>query len=439
MSADTALIKTLDSSTPEFETQLAALLGRRGADDAQALAVAAEVIETVRAQGDQALVAYTSRFDQFEVAGISALQVSAERLQQAYDRADSALIKALEVAAERLRDYHQHQLTDSWQYTDALGNQLGQQVTPLQRVGIYVPGGQAAYPSTVLMNTIPAKVAGVNQIIMVTPAPGGQLNDTVLAAAAIAGVDELFSIGGAQAIAALAWGTETVPAVDKIVGPGNRYVAAAKQLLYGRVGIDMLAGPSEILVIADSSANPDWVAMDLFSQAEHDEMAQAILITPDRDFAQAVAASIARLLPTMPRRSVIESALREHGALVTVENLVEAVTLANRIAPEHLELAVAEPEPLVPQIRNAGAIFVGHYSCEAVGDYCAGPNHVLPTSTTARFSSPLGVYDFQKRTSIIHCSQHGAAELGQIAGVLADAEGLHGHAASARYRGPRAS
>ena len=439
MSADTALIKTLDSSTPEFETQLAALLGRRGADDAQALAVAADVIETVRAQGDQALVAYTSRFDQFEVAGISALQVSAERLQQAYDRADSALIKALEVAAERLRDYHQHQLTESWQYTDALGNQLGQQVTPLQRVGIYVPGGQAAYPSTVLMNTIPAKVAGVNQIIMVTPAPGGQLNDTVLAAAAITGVDELFSIGGAQAIAALAWGTETVPAVDKIVGPGNRYVAAAKQLLYGRVGIDMLAGPSEILVIADSSANPDWVAMDLFSQAEHDEMAQAILITPDRDFAQAVAASIARLLPTMPRRSVIESALREHGALVTVENLVEAVTLANRIAPEHLELAVAEPEPLVPQIRNAGAIFVGHYSCEAVGDYCAGPNHVLPTSTTARFSSPLGVCDFQKRTSIIHCSQRGAAELGQIAGVLADAEGLHGHAASARYRGPRAS
>lgn len=439
MSADTALIKTLDSSTPEFETQLAALLGRRGADDAQALAVAAEVIETVRAQGDQALVAYTSRFDQFEVAGISALQVSAERLQQAYDRADSALIKALEVAAERLRDYHQHQLTDSWQYTDALGNQLGQQVTALQRVGIYVPGGQAAYPSTVLMNTIPAKVAGVNQIIMVTPAPGGQLNDTVLAAAAIAGVDELFSIGGAQAIAALAWGTETVPAVDKIVGPGNRYVAAAKQLLYGRVGIDMLAGPSEILVIADASANPDWVAMDLFSQAEHDEMAQAILITPDRDFAQAVAVSIARLLPTMPRRSVIESALREHGALVTVENLAEAVTLANRIAPEHLELAVAEPEPLVPQIRNAGAIFVGHYSCEAVGDYCAGPNHVLPTSTTARFSSPLGVYDFQKRTSIIHCSQRGAAELGQIAGVLADAEGLHGHAASARYRGSRAS
>jgi histidinol dehydrogenase len=429
----------LDSSTPEFAMQLAALLGRRGADDAQALAVAAEVIETVRTQGDQALVAYTSRFDQFEVAEINALRVPAERLQQAYDRADSAFIKALEVAAERLRDYHQHQLTESWQYTDALGNQLGQQVTSLQRVGIYVPGGQAAYPSTVLMNTIPAKVAGVNQIIMVTPAPGGQLNDTVLVAATIAGVDELFSIGGAQAIAALAWGTETVPAVDKIVGPGNRYVAAAKQLLYGRVGIDMLAGPSEILVIADASANPDWVAMDLFSQAEHDEMAQAILVTPDRDFAQTVAASIARLLPTMPRRSVIESALREHGALVTVENLAEAVTLANRIAPEHLELAVAEPEPLVPQIRNAGAIFVGHYSCEAVGDYCAGPNHVLPTSTTARFSSPLGVYDFQKRTSIIHCSQHGAAELGQIAGVLADAEGLHGHAASARYRGSRAS
>ncbi|MDF1818930.1 MAG: histidinol dehydrogenase [Immundisolibacteraceae bacterium] len=439
MSADTALIKTLDSSTPEFETQLAGLLGRRGADDAQALAVAAEVIETVHTQGDQALVDYTSQFDQFEVAGISALHVPAERLQQAYDRADSALIKALEVAAERLRDYHQHQLAESWQYTDTLGNQLGQQVTPLQRVGIYVPGGQAAYPSTVLMNTIPAKVAGVNQIIMVTPAPGGQLNDTVLAAATIAGVDELFSIGGAQAIAALAWGTETVPAVDKIVGPGNRYVAAAKQLLYGRVGIDMLAGPSEILVIADASANPDWVAMDLFSQAEHDEMAQAILITPDRDFARAVAVSIARLLPTMPRRSVIESALRDHGALVTAENLAEAVTLANRIAPEHLELAVAEPETLVAQIRNAGAIFVGHYSCEAVGDYCAGPNHVLPTSTTARFSSPLGVYDFQKRTSIIHCSQRGAAELGQIAGVLADAEGLYGHAASARYRGSRAS
>jgi len=428
------LIRELDSTGAEFEQQMAELLTRRGAGDAQALTTAAQVIEAIETRGDQALLAYTAEFDRFEVTDVGSLRVSTQRIQQARAALAPELADALERAANRLREYHQHQLADSWQFTDSLGNQLGQQVTPLQRVGVYVPGGKAAYPSTVLMNVIPAKVAGVEQIIMTSPALGGELNDTVLAAAAIAGVDELFCLGGAQAIAALALGTQTVPAVDKVVGPGNRYVAAAKQLLYGRVGIDMIAGPSEILIIADGSADPDWVAMDLFSQAEHDEMAQAILVTPDSNFLDAVRVAVTRLLPTMPRQQLITAALRDHGALIKVVDRAAAVELANRIAPEHLELAVEDAEQLVPEIRNAGAIFVGHYSCEAVGDYCAGPNHVLPTASTARFSSPLGVYDFQKRTSVIRCSQRGAAELGKIAGLLADAEGLPGHAAAARYR-----
>ena len=428
-------IRILDSTAIGFEQQMVELLAKRGAHDEQALATAARVIAAVEAEGDQAVLAYTAEFDRFEVANVESLWVSPQRIRRARDDLAPALASALEQAADRLREYHQHQLAESWQFTDALGNQLGQQVTPLQRVGVYVPGGKAAYPSTVLMNVIPAKVAGVENVIMTTPAPDGELNDTVLAAAAIAGVDELYSIGGAQAIAALAVGTQTLPAVDKIVGPGNRYVTAAKQLLYGRVGIDMLAGPSEILVIADATADPDWVAMDLFSQAEHDEMAQAILITTTVDFLEAVSASLSRLLPTMPRRQTIAAALRDHGALIKVADISAAVELANRIAPEHLELAVEDAELLVPEIRNAGAIFVGKYSSEAVGDYCAGPNHVLPTSATARFSSPLGVYDFQKRTSVICCSQQGAAQLGEIAGLIADAEGLPGHAAAARYRG----
>ncbi|RLA14195.1 MAG: histidinol dehydrogenase [Gammaproteobacteria bacterium] len=428
------LARLLATTAAEFESEIAGLLAKRGAGDEQALLVAAKVIKAVEGEGDRALLAYTAEFDQFDVADVAMLRVAPERIEQALAMLEPAIVSALERAAERLREYHRHQLAESWQFTDSLGNQLGQQVTSLQRVGVYVPGGKAAYPSTVLMNVIPAKVAGVEKIIMTSPTPGGELNDTVLAAAAIAGVDELFCLGGAQAVAALALGTQTVSAVDKIVGPGNRYVAAAKQLLYGRVGIDMLAGPSEILIIADASANPDWVAMDLFSQAEHDEMAQAILLSPDSSVIDAVAAAITRLLPTMPRQKIIAAALRDHGALIHVADMAEAVDLANRIAPEHLELAVQDPESLMPKIRNAGAIFVGHYSCEAVGDYCAGPNHVLPTSSTARFSSPLGVYDFQKRTSVIRCTQQGAAELGKIAGLLADAEGLPGHAAAARYR-----
>ncbi len=431
------LIRVLDSATPGFSQELDELLGRRGAGDQPALSTAATIIAAIEADGDQALLRYTAEFDDYLVDDIATLRVSAPQMEQARRALDSSVMSALEQAAERLRDYHQHQLASSWQFTDALGNQLGQQVTALGRVGVYVPGGKAAYPSTVLMNVIPAQVAGVENIVMASPAPGGELNQTVLAAAAVAGVDEFYAIGGAQAIAALALGTATVAAVDKIVGPGNRYVAAAKQLLYGRVGIDMLAGPSEILVIADGSADPDWVAMDLFSQAEHDQMAQVILLTADEDFLNAVAASMERLLPTMSRQQIIVAAMQHHGALIKVADLAEAVELANRIAPEHLQLAVAEPHSLVSKIRNAGAIFVGHYSCEAVGDYCAGPNHVLPTSTTARFSSPLGVYDFQKRTSVIECSAEGAAELGKIAGLMADVEGLPAHAASARYRIPQ--
>ena len=429
-------ISVLASSDVEFETQLNDLLADRGAGDQQALAVAADVIERTRLDGDQALVNYTAQFDRFTVENPTELKISTDRIDQALQSMDAELRRALEQAAQRIKAYHQHQLSESWQFTDSLGNQLGQRITPLECIGVYVPGGKAAYPSTVLMNVIPAKVAGVEKIVMVSPTPDGVINEVVLGAAAIAGVDEVYAIGGAQAVAALAIGTQSVPAVDKIVGPGNRYVAAAKQLLFGQVGIDMIAGPSEILIISDATTDPDWVAMDLFSQAEHDEIAQVILITADGEHLQAVEAAIQKLLPLQERADIITAALRDHGALIKVEDLDQAALLANRIAPEHLQLCIEDPDSLLPKTRHAGAIFVGRYSSESLGDYCAGPNHVLPTSGTARFSSALGVYDFQKRTSVIRASQRGAAELGEIAGVMADAEGLASHAAAARYRRP---
>ena len=431
-----ATISVLASSDVEFETELNHLLADRGAGDQQALAVAADVIERIRLDGDQALVNYTAQFDRFTVENPTELKISTDRIDQALQSMDAELRRALEQAAQRIKAYHQHQLSESWQFTDSLGNQLGQRITPLECIGVYVPGGKAAYPSTVLMNVIPAKVAGVEKIVMVSPTPDGVINEVVLGAAAIAGVDEVYAIGGAQAVAALAIGTQSVPAVDKIVGPGNRYVAAAKQLLFGQVGIGMIAGPSEILIISDATTDPDWVAMDLFSQAEHDEIAQVILITADGEHLQAVEAAIQKLLPLQERADIITAALRDHGALIKVEDLDQAALLANRIAPEHLQLCIEDPDSLLPKIRHAGAIFVGRYSSESLGDYCAGPNHVLPTSGTARFSSALGVYDFQKRTSVIRASQRGAAELGEIAGVMADAEGLASHAAAARYRRP---
>lgn len=428
------VIPLLSSGSEGFDTALQRLLSKRGAGDQPALEIAQDIIDRIRNQGDIALLELTANLDRHPVESVEQLKVSPQRLATAVASIPAQLREALELAAERIDRYHQQQKAESWQFTDAVGNRLGQRLSALERVGVYVPGGKAAYPSSVLMNVIPARVAGVDRVVMVSPMPDGEPNQAVLAAAAIAGVDEFYAIGGAQAVAALALGTESVPAVDKIVGPGNRYVAAAKQLLYGQVGIDMLAGPSEILVIADSSCDPDWVAMDLFSQAEHDELAQAILLTPDRDYLQQVYRAIERLLPTMERRETISAALHNHGALIAVDDLAEAAMLANRIAAEHLQLCVQEPEPLLEQIRHAGAIFVGRFSSESLGDYCAGSNHVLPTSGTARFSSALGVYDFQKRTSVIHCSEGGAAELGRIAAAIADAEGLSAHAAAARYR-----
>jgi histidinol dehydrogenase len=393
-----------------------------------------EILETVRQQGDAALVQYTCKFDRREVENADALVISEERLQQALNGLDKIQREALEVAATRVRDYHQHQKQDSWQYTEADGTLLGQHITPLDKVGLYVPGGKAAYPSSVLMNAIPAKVAGVGEIIMVVPAPDGKLNNIVLAAAAIAGVDKVISVGGAQAVAALAYGTETVPKVDKIVGPGNSYVATAKKMVFGTVGIDMIAGPSEILVICDGQTNPDWIAMDLFSQAEHDEEASALLISPNAAFLDKVVESMNRLLKQMPRADIIRSSINNYGVLIQVQDLDEAVKVANFIAPEHLELSLEEPQSLIGKIRHAGAIFMGRYTAEALGDYCAGPNHVLPTSGTARFSSPLGVYDFQKRSSLIMCSKEGAQTLGKTASILAHGEGLTAHARSAEYR-----
>jgi histidinol dehydrogenase len=392
------------------------------------------ILKDVRSRGDAAVVEYTNRFDRMQVQSMAELEIPASRLQQALANITPEQRSALELAAARIKAYAERQKMDSWSYTEADGTLLGQQVTALDRVGLYVPGGKAAYPSSVLMNAVPAKVAGVPELIMVVPTPAGEVNELVLAAAAISNVDRVFAIGGAQAVAALAYGTQTVPQVDKIVGPGNIYVATAKRMVYGTVGIDMIAGPSEILVVCDGKTNPDWIAMDLFSQAEHDEDAQSILVCPDADFIQQVKASIERLVQAMPRKDIISTSLQGRGALILAKDMDEAVQVANYIAPEHLELSVENPRELAKQIRHAGAIFMGRYTAEALGDYCAGPNHVLPTSRTARFSSPLGVYDFQKRSSLIDCSAEGASELGKIASILAHGEGLTAHARSAEYR-----
>lgn len=427
-------VKQLDSAQVDFNQQLDQLLAWEAVSDDKVNNIVNEILGRVRSEGDAAVVEYTNRFDNTSATRMSDLEMSKEQLQQALDNLPSAQRDALEVAAERVRSYHERQKVDSWQYTEADGTMLGQKVTPLDKVGLYVPGGKAAYPSSVLMNAMPAKVAGVEEIIMVVPTPGGEVNELVLAAACLAGVDRVFCIGGAQAVAALAYGTETVPKVDKIVGPGNIFVATAKRAVFGAVGIDMIAGPSEILVICDGKTDPDWVAMDLFSQAEHDEDAQPILVTPDADFIAAVEQSINKLLPTMERKEIIETSLRLRAALIKVSDMDEAIAVSNRIAPEHLELSVEDPEALLPQVRHAGAIFMGRYTAEALGDYCAGPNHVLPTSGTARFSSPLGVYDFQKRSSLIMFSQDGASEMGKVASVLARGESLTAHARSAEYR-----
>jgi histidinol dehydrogenase len=433
-----AEIARLSTRDADFDARLARLTAFDAAQDETVDATVAEILAAVKNRGDAAVLEYTARFDGVSAGTLAELELPRELLARARDGLPLVQREALEQAALRVRRYHEKQLAQSWQYTEADGTVLGQKVTPLDRVGLYVPGGKAAYPSSVLMNALPAKVAGVAELVMVVPTPRGEKNRLVMAAAAIAGVDRVYTIGGAQAVGALAYGTQTIAQVDKIVGPGNAYVAAAKRRVFGVVGIDMVAGPSEILVICDGAAllpdYADWIAMDLFSQAEHDEVAQAMLICPDAAFIGAVAASIERLLPQMPRREVIAASLKARGALIEVRNLEEACAIANRIAPEHLELAVEEPEKLVQQIRHAGAIFMGRYSSEAIGDYCAGPNHVLPTSRSARFSSPLGVYDFQKRSSLIQVSRAGAQTLGKIAVTLAEGEGLHAHARSAEYR-----
>jgi histidinol dehydrogenase len=434
MPSDALRIRRLATDAPGFDAELAALTALEAAQDEGVDRVVADILADVRRRGDAALLEYTARFDGVQAARVADLEIPRGELARARDGLDPTLRGHLEQAADRVRGYHERQRAESWQYTEADGTVLGQQVTPLDRAGLYVPGGKAAYPSSVLMNALPAKVAGVGELVMVVPTPGGERNPLVLAAAAVAGVDRVFALGGAQAVGALAYGTETVPAVDKIVGPGNAYVAAAKRRVFGVVGIDMVAGPSEILVICDGSTDPDWIAMDLFSQAEHDEVAQAILISPDAAFLDRVAASIGRQLESMPRRDVIRVSLANRGALIRSRDLAEACEIANRIAPEHLELSVQEPDAWLPRLRHAGAIFVGAYSSESLGDYCAGPNHVLPTSRTARFSSPLGVYDFQKRSSIIRVSAQGAQTLGRIAASLAYGEGLPAHARSAEYR-----
>ncbi len=427
-------IRRLSAGAEGFRKELDALLAWETVSNESVNDVVKEVVENVRINGDSALLEYTSKFDRLFLEKGAELEISQERLQAALSSIPKTQREALEVSAQRVRDYHEKQIQASWCYEEADGTMLGQQVTPLDTVGLYVPGGKAAYPSSVIMNAIPAKVAGVEKLIMVVPTPEGEVNDMVLAAAAICGVDSVFTLGGAQAVAALAYGTETVPAVDKIVGPGNIYVATAKRMVFGTVGIDMIAGPSEILVYCDGQTHPDWIAMDLFSQAEHDEDAQSILVTPDAGFADKVYESMNRLLPDMPRQDIIRKALNDRGAIIVVEDESQALEMINIIAPEHLELSVEDPKALLPGIRHAGAIFMGRYTAEAIGDYCAGPNHVLPTSRTARFSSPLGVYDFQKRSSLIMCSSEGASTLGNIAGTLADGEGLQAHAASARYR-----
>ena len=428
------MIRRLSTAAANFDADLKALLALEAEQDASIERTVQEILADIRQRGDAALLDFTRKFDRLEVHDAHHLELPRAELNAALASLSHEQRTALETAAQRIRAFHERQRVEGWTYTEADGTVLGQRVTPLDRVGLYVPGGKAAYPSSVLMNAIPAKVAGVTELIMVVPTPGGERNPLVLAAAAIAGVDRVFTIGGAQAVGALAYGTATVPQVDKIVGPGNAYVANAKRHVFGTVGIDMIAGPSEILVIADGTTPPDWVAMDLFSQAEHDELAQSILISPDAAYLDAVIESIDRLLPQMPRAEVIRTSLTDRGALILVKDLSEACAISNRIAPEHLELSVQDPQALVPLIRHAGAIFMGAYSSESLGDYCAGPNHVLPTSGSARFSSPLGVYDFQKRSSLIHVSQAGAQTLGRIASSLAEGEGLTAHARSADFR-----
>jgi histidinol dehydrogenase len=427
-------IRRYNTTDANFQASLHQLLAFEGAQDDKVDAVVADILKDVKTRGDAAVLDYTQRFDRLSADRMSDLELPQARLTEALGNLPADQRDALKQAAKRVRVYHEKQLMSSWSYTEADGTMLGQQVTALDRVGLYVPGGKAAYPSSVLMNAIPAKVAGVQELIMVVPTPGGEKNPLVLAAAAVCGVDRVFCIGGAQAVGALAYGTQTVPQVDKIVGPGNAYVAAAKRRVFGVVGIDMVAGPSEILVISDGNSNPDWTAMDLFSQAEHDELAQAILLSPDGEFLDRVQASINRLLQEMPRKDIITASLEGRGALIQVRDLDEAAEIANYISPEHLELSVEDPVSLTEKIRHAGAIFMGRQTCEALGDYCAGPNHVLPTSRTARFSSPLGVYDFQKRSSLIMVSEDGAQTLGKIASTLAYGEGLQAHARSAEYR-----
>ena len=430
----TPTIRRLSTREPEFLSTLDALLAFDNSTDEAIEKTVAEILANVRTLGDAAVLDYTRRFDKLDAATMAQLELPRDELKVAFDGLPAAQRTALEQAAARVRSYHERQKLESWEYTEADGTRLGQKVTALDRVGLYVPGGKAAYPSSVLMNAMPAKVAGVRELIMVVPTPRGEKNALVLAAAHLCGVDRVFTIGGAQAVAALAYGTQTIPQVDKIVGPGNAYVASAKRRVFGTVGIDMVAGPSEVLIIADSSGDPDWTAIDLFAQAEHDELAQSILLSPDAGYLDRVAASIEKLLPTMPRKDVIAASIEGRGALILVTDLDEACVIANRIAPEHLELSVEHPRALVDKVRHAGAIFMGHYTSESLGDYCAGPNHVLPTSRSARFSSPLGVYDFQKRSSLIEVSEAGAQTLGPIAATLAHGEGLTAHARAAELR-----
>ena len=428
------MIAQLSSTQADFQEKLSKLLAWESVSNTDVAKTVDDIITSIRSTGDDALISYTNQFDRMNVNSMADLTIELSELKQAFDTLNDKEKTALQTAADRVRGYHQKQKQETWTYTEDNGTMLGQKITPLDRVGLYVPGGKAAYPSSVLMNAIPAKVAGVEELIMVVPTPNGITNQLVLAAAYISGVNKVFTVGGAQAIAALAYGTQAIPKVDKIVGPGNIYVATAKRAVFGQVGIDMIAGPSEILIICDGKTNPDWIAMDLFSQAEHDEDAQSILLCPDADFIKQVESSITKLLPTMDRKDIIATALKDRGALILTKDMDEAVTISNQIAPEHLELSVEDPQAMLDGIKHAGAIFMGRYTCESLGDYCAGPNHVLPTSGTARFSSPLGVYDFQKKSSLIMVSDEGANVLGEIAATLADGEGLQAHAQSARYR-----
>lgn len=427
-------IKRLNFSDKNFESALKKRLAFDTLNNKQVIEVTNDILEKIKDFGDKALIDFTNKFDLLNIKISSDLEISQKDINLAFENIDSKQKRALEEASSRVFDYHKKQKIESWSYKDTNGSLFGQKVTPLDKVGLYVPGGKASYPSSVLMNAIPAKVAGVEELIMVVPTPKGQRNDLVLAAAKVVGVDRIFTIGGAQAIGALAYGTETIPKVDKIVGPGNAYVAEAKRKVFGAVGIDMIAGPSEILIISDKNSNPDWIAMDLFSQAEHDELAQSILVSDDESFLNKVNISIDKLIKDMPRKEIIKKSLTNRGIFILVKNIEEAANVSNFIAPEHLELAVDSPNILLKKIKHAGAIFIGRNTCEAIGDYCAGPNHVLPTSGTARFSSPLGVYDFQKKSSLISLSEASASSLGEIASTLAKGEGLYAHSSSAEYR-----